>query len=197
MCYENRTSAGVIDSLKSRKFSLDKLSAHVIFSNQRRRRKPKTQKNLFAQKILTVFKMTENPIKRLFRNLFSLLSVRSFDYVYTFSVMVILTRYFGPELYGDYAFIVSIVFIYIPLINFGITPLMVRELATRTGEQGDIFGAGLTFRVILATLAIVGTTAILPFLQMSRELALALVICLAGEICLLGSAHLRRGVHRL
>lgn len=130
--------------------------------------------------------MTENPIKRLFKNLFSLLSVRSFDYVYTFLVMVILTRYFGPQLYGDYAFIVSLVFICIPLINFGITPLMVRELATTTGEQEDIFGAGLTFRLILAAVAIVGIMAILPFLSLPRQLALGLVICLAGEICLLG-----------
>jgi len=130
--------------------------------------------------------LTESPIKRLFKNLFSLLSVRGFDYIYTFLVMIILTRYFGPELYGDYAFVVSLVFIYIPLINFGIHPLMVRELATKIGAGDDIFGAGLTFRLILAALAIAGTIAILPFLSLPRELAVGLVICLAGEICLLG-----------
>lgn len=130
--------------------------------------------------------MTENPIKRLFKNLFSLLSVRSFDYVYTFLVMVILTRYFGPQLYGDYIFVVSLVFIYLPFINFGIHPLMVRELATQKGEGDKIFGAGLTFRLLLATMALVVTAAVLPFLSLPRQLALALIICLTGEVCLLG-----------
>jgi O-antigen/teichoic acid export membrane protein len=130
--------------------------------------------------------MTENPIKRLFKNLFSLLSVRSFDYAYTFLVMIILARYFGLQLYGDYIFVVSLVFIYLPFINFGIHPLMVRELAVLKKEGADLFGAGLTLRLILATLALAGTAAILPFLSMSRQLALALIICLTGEICLLG-----------
>jgi O-antigen/teichoic acid export membrane protein len=130
--------------------------------------------------------MAEDAIKRVGKNLVSLLSVRIFDVLYTFLVMAILARYFGPRLYGDYAFIMALVFIYLPIINFGVTPLMVRELSVHPDQRDEIFGAGLTFRLLLASVAILGTAVILSLTSLSSRLAVALVICLLSELCLLG-----------
>ena len=121
--------------------------------------------------------MTEDAIKRVGKNLFSLLSVRVFDVLYAFLVMAILARYFGPRLYGDYAFIMALVFIYLPFINFGVTPLMVRELSVHPDQREEIFGAGLTFRLLLASGAILGTAVVLSLTSLSSRLAVALVIC--------------------
>lgn len=130
--------------------------------------------------------MAEDAIKRVGKNLVSLLSMRVFDVLYTFLVMAILARYFGPRLYGDYAFIVALVFIYLPFINFGVTPLMVRELSVHPDQRDEIFGAGLTFRLLLASGAILGTAVVLSLTSLSSRLAVALVICLVSELCLLG-----------
>lgn len=130
--------------------------------------------------------MAEDSIKRVAKNLISLLSVRVFDVLYTFLVMAILARYFGPDLYGDYAFVVALVFIYLPFINFGITPIMVRELSVHPDRRDEIFGAGLTFRVLLASAAILGTVVVLPLVSLSHRLMVALVICLVSELCLQG-----------
>jgi O-antigen/teichoic acid export membrane protein len=130
--------------------------------------------------------MAEDSIKGVAKNILSLLSVRVSDVLYTFLVMAILTRYFGPILYGDYATIVAVVFICLPFINFGITPIMVRELSINPDRREEIFGAGLTFRGILALAAVLGAAAVLPFIPMDRKLAVALVMCLLSELCLLG-----------
>lgn len=130
--------------------------------------------------------MAEDAIKRVGKNIVSLLSVRVFDVLYAFLVMAILARYFGPRLYGDYAFIMALVFIYLPFINFGITPLMVRELSVHPDQRDEIFGAGLTFRLLLASVAILGTAVVLSMTSLSSRLAVALVICLVSELCLLG-----------
>jgi O-antigen/teichoic acid export membrane protein len=130
--------------------------------------------------------MAEDAIRRVVKNLLSLLSARLFDVLYTFLVMAILARYFGPRLYGDYAFVVALVFIYLPIINFGVGPIMVRELSVHTERREEIFGAGLTFRLLLALVAILGTVVSLPLFSLGHRLALALVICLLSELCLLG-----------
>jgi len=130
--------------------------------------------------------MAEDAIKRVGKNLVSLLSMRVFDVLYAFLVMAILARYFGPHLYGDYAFIVALVFIYLPFINFGITPLMVRELSVHPDQRDEIFGAGLAFRLLLASVAVLGTAVVLSLTSLSSRLAVALVISLVSELCLLG-----------
>lgn len=130
--------------------------------------------------------MAEDAIKRVGKNLVSLLSVRVFDVVYTFVVMAILARYFGPRLYGDYAFVMALVFVYLPIINFGVTPIMVRELSVHPDRRQEIFGAGLAFRLLLASVAVLGTVVVLPLVSLSHRLAIALVICLLSELCLLG-----------
>ncbi len=130
--------------------------------------------------------MAEDAIKRTVKNLISLMSVRVFDVIYTFLVMAILARYFGPSLYGDYAFVTALVFIFLPFINFGVTPIMVRELSIHPDRRDEIFGAGLSFRLLLALATILGTVVILPLTSLSPRLAVALVICLMSELCLLG-----------
>jgi O-antigen/teichoic acid export membrane protein len=130
--------------------------------------------------------VAEDAIKRVAKNIVSLLSVRIFDVLYTFLVMAILARYFGPSLYGDYAFVVALVFIYLPVINFGVTPIMVRELSVHPDQREEIFGAGLTLRLLLALVAVLGTVVVLPLVSLSQRLAVALVICLLSELCLLG-----------
>lgn len=126
-----------------------------------------------------------NPLWRLAKNFVAMLLFRSGDVIYAFLSLAILARYFGPSLYGDYVFIVSIVFVFIPLINFGMHPIVVRELAVRRTEGGDYFGSGLAFRLILSAIALLILSAILPFLGMNRLQQLALMICFLSEFSLL------------
>jgi O-antigen/teichoic acid export membrane protein len=130
--------------------------------------------------------MTEDAFKRTAKNFISLVSVRVFDVVYMFLVMAILARYFGPSLYGDYAFINALVFIFLPFINFGVTPIMVRELSVHPDRREEIFGAGLSFRALLALVTIFGIIVVIPLTSLSSQLATALLICVVSELSLLG-----------
>jgi O-antigen/teichoic acid export membrane protein len=130
--------------------------------------------------------MAKDSIKGVAKNIVALMSVRVFDVLCTFLVMAILARYFGPSLYGDYAYIVAVVFIYLPFVNFGLPSIMVRELSINPDRREEIFGVGLTFRGILVLAAVLGTVAVLPFISLDRQLAVALVVCLLSELCLLG-----------
>jgi O-antigen/teichoic acid export membrane protein len=130
--------------------------------------------------------MTEDAFKRTSKNFISLLSVRVFDVIYMFLVMAILARYFEPSLYGDYAFVTALVFIFLPFINFGVTPIMVRELSIHPDRRDEIFGAGLTFRLLLALVTIFSMAVLLPLTSLSSQLAKALLICLISEISLVG-----------
>lgn len=107
---------------------------------------------------------------------------RGGDFVYAFLSMAILARYFGPSLYGDYVFIISFVFLFNPLINFGIPPIMVRELALRKASGSDHFGSGLAFRLMMAVIAVLIISASLPFLGLNRVQQLALLIFTLSEL---------------
>lgn len=76
--------------------------------------------------------------------------------------MAILARYFGHNFYGDYVFIVPFVFIFNPLINFVITPVMVREMLVRKVTGSYDFGFGFASRLVMAAIAMLIILAILP-----------------------------------
>ncbi len=126
-----------------------------------------------------------NPLLQLVKNFFAMLLTRGGDIIYTFLSLAILARYFGPSLYGNYIFIVSFIYIFIPLINFGIHPVMVRELAVNPETGSEYFGSGLAFRLMLAALALLIIVICLPNLGLNRVQQLALLICFASELGLL------------
>jgi O-antigen/teichoic acid export membrane protein len=126
-----------------------------------------------------------NPLLQFLKNVFALLLTRGGDIIYTFLSLAILARYFGPSLYGDYIFIVSFIFIFIPLINFGIHPIMVRELAVNPESGSEYFGSGLAFRLLLAAIALIIILICLPNLGLNRLQQLALLICFLSELGLL------------
>jgi len=130
--------------------------------------------------------MNNNPIWKLVRNIFSVLAIRAGDVIYAFLSLAVLARYFGPSLYGDYVFIVSFVFIFIPYINFGLHPIMVRELAVKKKERVVYYGSGLAFRLLLAVTAAVIILVSLPSLGLNDTQKTALLICFLAELSLLG-----------
>lgn len=122
-----------------------------------------------------------NPLWRLAKNFAAMLLVRGGDMIYAFLSMAILARYFGPSLYGDYVFIISFVFIFNPIINFGMPPIMVRELAVKKASGSEYFGSGLAFRLIMAALALAIILAVFPLLALNRVQQLALLIFIVSE----------------
>jgi O-antigen/teichoic acid export membrane protein len=123
-----------------------------------------------------------NPLVRFVKNFVAMLLFRGGDVIYAFLVMALLARYFGPSLYGDYVFIISFVLIFNPIINFGMTSIMVRELAVRKASGDDYFGSGLAFRLMMAAIAMLIILASLPYLGLNRVQQLALLIFTLSEL---------------
>ena len=122
-----------------------------------------------------------NPVWQLAKNFAAMLMIRGGDMIYAFLSMAILARYFGPSLYGDYVFIISFIFIFNPLINFGIPPIMVRKSAVRKTSGHEYFGSGLAFRLMMAVLALLIILAVFPYLGLNRVQQLALLIFIVSE----------------
>ncbi len=118
------------------------------------------------------------------KNFVACLLVRGLDSIYALVCAAILGRYLGASLYGSYAFIVSFVLALMPLVTFGIHPLMVRELAVRKASGRNHFGAALALRLVFATVVSVITLVSLPYMNLGGTHQLALSIYLFSELSL-------------
>lgn len=93
-----------------------------------------------------------------FKNTFSLLLARGIEGVVGVLMIAAISRHFGPQLYGDYAFIISLVAFLIGCTAFGIERIIIRDVAKviQDKEKAEIrFGTALTTRWVLLLIVMV------------------------------------------
>ena len=83
-----------------------------------------------------------------------------------------MANHFGPEQYGIYAFVISVVMIVVPIADMGINSILIRELASKDHSESLSMGSGFLIRVVfgLITFALTGLMMLLfysddPMLQ--------------------------------
>jgi O-antigen/teichoic acid export membrane protein len=92
------------------------------------------------------------------KNTFSLLLARGIEGLVGILMIAAISRHFGPKLYGDYAFIISLVAFLIGFTTFGIERIVIRDVAKviQDKEKAQIsFGTALTTRWGLSLIVIV------------------------------------------
>ncbi len=77
---------------------------------------------------------------------------RAVDTVMRFVILAMIVRYLGPESFGDFAFITAFGAIILSLAEFGIEPVMVREMSASPLRQQSILGSVLTLRLLCSIL---------------------------------------------
>lgn len=67
-----------------------------------------------------------------------------------FVIALIVARYLGPENYGYYAFAISFVTLFQVVVDFGLRPYLVRELARDLSQAGKYVGNFVTLKIFLS-----------------------------------------------
>lgn len=110
-----------------------------------------------------------------------------------FFIALIIARYLGPENYGYYAFAISFVTLFQVIVDFGLRPLLVREIARDTKLAGKYIGNFLTLKILLSG-AFIGAVAIGLWLY-GAEVNLFYLTLIAGiHILFISVTDLLRGV---
>lgn len=86
-------------------------------------------------------------------------------------------RYLGPSNYGLISYAASITAFVVPVMNLGLSNIMVQEFVQRSGEDGEILGTSLILNLCSAVLCIFGIIAF-ALAANHGEMATIIVCCL-------------------
>lgn len=68
---------------------------------------------------------------------------------------IVVSRYLGPESFGKYTYIMSVVLIFSPIINFSMNEVVVKKLVEKSLDEQSIFNTGFFLRGLLGLLGVV------------------------------------------
>lgn len=111
-------------------------------------------------------------------------SSKAIDTVAAIAVLALITRYLGPDSYGKFAFIMNLIFIFIPIIHFGLGEIIIREMAKNKENAGELFGAAMTIRMGIVLLSAVSVFAISYQFRLSPMLMTAVGLGMISEFAL-------------
>ncbi len=88
------------------------------------------------------------------KNAFWIIGCRIVQSVLTLVINMLTARYFGPSNYGLISYAASIVTFLTPIMNLGLTGILVNELVKRPEKEGEILGTSLVLALISSFLCI-------------------------------------------
>ena len=119
---------------------------------------------------------TKSTLQRFFGNFSSLVVGKVLGDVFTFAFFVLLSRTFGKEGIGQYSFAIALTGFFVVFSEFGLNTLSIKEMSRDNESLLEYFGNILCLRVLLATAVFVLMFAVLPFLGLSREMVVVIII---------------------
>jgi O-antigen/teichoic acid export membrane protein len=125
-----------------------------------------------------------NKGKTIFQNTFSLMLARGIDGLAGLLMIAAISRHFGPQLYGDYAFITSLSAFLVGFTAFGIERIIIRDVAKvkQDKEQAEIrFGTALATRWALSIIVMIILLIMLLFGGYDLRYKIALSITVVSQ----------------
>jgi O-antigen/teichoic acid export membrane protein len=107
---------------------------------------------------------------------------RAIDVLTGIISIVLIARYLGSQIYGEYAFILAYVGSIIPLAYFGLERISIRELSKNRERAQEYLGAIIISRWIMSLGALVIFTVTLLFVHINNHLFIAIIIVLTAEL---------------
>jgi O-antigen/teichoic acid export membrane protein len=121
-------------------------------------------------------------LSRIVRNFGSLALGKTVGDGFTFLLFVVLSRVFGQEGVGHYSFAMALTGFFMVLADFGLYNFSVKEMSRWTGDLGAYYGGIFSVRLVLGTTSLVLMLLLVPFLSLSYEAALAIVLIGAYQV---------------
>ena len=87
-----------------------------------------------------------------------------------------ITRYLGTEGFGDYATVLAFFGLFSALADFGLSPLLAREISRKDAPERIIVGNVVALRIVSSSFILGLALLVVPFLPYDRELRLGILI---------------------
>jgi PST family polysaccharide transporter len=89
---------------------------------------------------------------------------------------VLLARYLGVKGFGEFNYLFAFFYFFLALNDFGVTTILVREVAQQPQRAEELIGAMFTFRMLLAVASVAGAWGTIGLLGYPWQLRNALVV---------------------
>jgi len=113
---------------------------------------------------------------QLTKNAAILFSARLINALSILGIIVIISRYLGPDIFGGYSFLHAVVITGIVIANFGLDTFMVREISRDALQGNKLLISVLEFKIISSLVVIVGIAGIFSYVLKDTLLFRLLVI---------------------
>ncbi len=132
-------------------------------------------------------------VKRVSKNTFWLTIAELVGKGSGFFIAIILARYLGPEGYGYYTTAIAFAFLFQVIIDFGLKPLLVREVARNNKLAEKYLGNFLAIKLILTVIYMAGVGIVFWLLEPSFS-GLIWVLLAAAHIVLVSFTDIFQGI---
>ena len=119
---------------------------------------------------------------RVARNSLFVLAARAIDIGVRIVSLVLIARYLSKESFGEFAFVMAIASFLLPLTDFGVQRILIREISADTENASRYVGSALTLRVILSIPLIILIFSITRFFHWDHRTVLAIYIAACSQI---------------
>ena len=138
---------------------------------------------------------------RIVRNSLLGMLARSVDLVMRMVIVAVIARYLGTAGFGEFAFVMATTAFVLTLTDFGLEPIMVRDMNIAGADRARIVGGILALRGLMGAVILAGMAGIVALSDWSRPVCLAMLVAsvsqvlMAGQMVMLGvlRAHERMG----
>ncbi len=100
--------------------------------------------------------------------MFSLSLGQSTAFVLNFVAIALAARFLGVENFGQFSSLIAIVGILAKVVDFGIEPIVFRELS-KDKEYYDLINVGLTIKLLIFAVLLIITNVVIQFLQFTSD----------------------------
>ncbi len=107
---------------------------------------------------------------------------RAMDVVTRIVLVALIARYLGRDLFGEYAFVMAIVFFLLPLSDFGMERIIVREISRDIENADKYMGSFLTLKILISLILIPVIFFITHIFHWDNRIVLAAYIATASQI---------------
>lgn len=119
---------------------------------------------------------------RVLKNTAALVVARVIDLLAKVLIMAKISRYFGPEIFGEYAFIISLVAFGVAFTYFGIERITIRNIAQNKEEERTTLGTALVTRWLLSFLVMLILLVLTMTIDFGRNEKLAILVTIISQL---------------
>lgn len=117
-----------------------------------------------------------NSIQRAVKNVIAILTGDATSKALAVVATVLLARYLGPEDYGKYCSVLSFIYVFVIMADFGLNDLMIRDVAVDHSLASQYLGASVVIKIISSTVCALLLVSSVYVLGYSTEMRLYMVV---------------------